>query len=773
MSSKDFVFGKTGRGLALVLLAVLVAGASGSSPGGGISLDGPRMRLEVEPDPFVLRVVDDSGREMLSTVGPLSSTRVTGQHTSRLVLWWLWNRGFKRPWVKADRVVSSHRIDDGVEFELGGGSGAARFRVRARFLDSGALRVEMEALDPSANRFRLSLKKDSDDRYYGMGERYDAVEHSGSRVRMWSEEGGLGLFTLSRYIPYAPFNPFPRGPDTTYFPVPFFMNPGKGYGFLLDDVRMSVFDFGRKKKDRVVIENWNNRFDFMLFPGDSPLDIIEAQTAYTGRIEVPAPWVFAPMNAVVIGEDRVLEVARLLRKEGIPTTAVWSESWWWRTEWEVNRDLYPDYEGMISRLHAEGFRHLGYYQPYVSTGTAAFREGDARGYFTKNRKGETYVFKLGLDDKAQVDLTNPEAREWWTREFFARSEAMGVDGWMHDFGEHTPPDSVSFDGRSGWEVHNQYNLLWSELGHDFWKDARPDGDHCIYIRGGYTGAQKYVPVMWTGDQNANFERLDGLPSNLPAIMSVGISGHPVGTTDIAGYNCFVNRDSDRELFMRWAELGALLPVMRIHRGQDEYCDHWSFDQDRETLEHYRDYSVLHTSLFPYIYTLVHEAAARGWPVVRHLSLHYPDDPETWRLDYQFLLGDRVLVAPVLERGARTWEVYLPEGEWFHWWTGRSYKGPARQTVPADLGEVPMFVRGGRILPLFDKKIDTLVKEDRADLNGYDDANSSIKVVFCGIGEDAYTLWDGTRIKCRREKDSAGSCEVKKAPVKRDYTFDFR
>jgi alpha-glucosidase (family GH31 glycosyl hydrolase) len=739
-----------------------------------VSLPGDNMSVEVEADPFVLRIVDASGKALLETAGGVRFSRVSLQKTYRLILWWFWTRGIERPWIVADKVTAIREQGGRIEVDLGKkADGPALVRMRVRFIDGRTLRIETEVLGrPEINRMAMRFKKGPGDRYYGMGERFDSVEHSGKRLRNWAEEGGLGLFTLSRYID-APFNPIPKGPDTTYYPVPFFMNPDKGYGLLLDDDHYSEFDFGKRRKNRLVIENRNRRLDLMIFYGPSPMEIIEAQTEYTGRIKVPPPWVFAPMAAVVAGEDRVLEVADLLRREHIPTSAVWSESWWWRVEWEVNRELYPNYEEMIAKLHQRGFRHLSYFQPYVTTETEAYNEGDLKGYFIKNKKGEAYDFLLGLWKKAQLDLTDPQARKWWTTSFFVKSEDMGVDGWMHDFGEHVPPDARAHDGRDGWELHNDYSLQWAKMGSEFWEEARPDNDYCFYIRGGYTGSQKYASVMWTGDQNANFDPVDGLPSNLPAITSVGISGHPVGTTDIAGYNCFVNRDADRELFMRWAELGALLPVMRNHRGQDEICDHWEFDSDQETLDHYKKYAVLHTALFPYIYTLVHEAAERGHPVVRHMTLEFPDDPETWDMDYQYLLGDRLLVAPVLERGAREWEVYFPEGEWTHWWSGKVYEGPGYHTVPAPLGEIPLFQKGGTVLPLFDSRIDTLVKEDREDLNGWDDANKSIKFVFAGAGRDNFELWDGSQGGCSGDGKGEGICSAVGFPRGRENTFEYR
>ncbi len=767
---------KTGVVVALsVLTAVILGGAINPGPARqSLELSRENMRVVVEEEPFSIRVLDRHGKEMLSTSGPVEYTTVTDHEVSRFVLWWFWTPGLKRPWKIADTLVRVEKQGQSLVMDLAEKLDApARVRIRALFHDDKTLRMETTVIaKPGINRVRMGFKKDDYDRYYGMGERFNAVEHSGSRVRNWSEEGGLGLFTLSKYVKDVPFNPFPKGPDTTYFPVPFFMNPAKNYGLLLDDVRYSEFDFGKTRKDRLFIENWNNRLDLMVFCGDSPLDIIECQTAYTGRIRVPPKWAFAPMAAVVAGEDKVLRTAKLLREEGIPTTAIWSESWWWRTEWEVNREMYPNYEDMIDKLHKDGFRHLGYYQPYISPGTSAYVEGDSKGYFMKNEEGETYDFYLGLTKKAQLDLTNPAARKWWKESFFQNSEDMGVDGWMHDFGEHTPPDSVAYDGRTGWELHNEYTVIWAELGREFWDGARLANDQCIYIRGGYTGSWKYAWIMWTGDMNANFDPVDGLPANIPALLSAGISGHPIGTTDIAGYNCFVNRSADRELFMRWTELGALLPVMRNHRGQDEVCDHWEFNRDRRTLDHYKKYAVLHTRLFPYIYTLAHRAAKSGRPVVRHLMLHYPHDPESRNTQYQYLLGDRILVAPVLERDAREWEVYLPPGEWAHWWTGKLYSGPARIKVSAELGELPMFVKSGKVLPLYDSPIDTLAEEDRPDIRGFGDADKSAEIIFYGNGFDGFELWDGTLIKCKRKEGIKGSCEVE-GGVERKWSFEFR
>ncbi len=755
----------------VMILTILMPGAGKAKK--AFVLPGPGLRVELASNPFSLLVRDNAGMELVQTTGSISFTTVSGQTPYQFISWWKWTPGLKKPWTHVDKVLSVEKKGGALIADLGKEHGGkALVRMRVSFVSGGALRVETEVLDrPDVNRMVVRFQKDSGERYYGMGERFNTAEHSGSEVRVWCEEGGLGLGKLSALMRDVSFNPFPKGEDMTYYPVPFFLNP-RGYGFLLDDTHYSVFDFGKQDPDVLRIENWNRRFDFMVFYGRSPLDVMEAQTAYTGRVTPSLPWVFGVWNVCNQGEERLREVARIVREQDIPTSAIWAEDWWWREEWKLQQDRYPYYEKMIADLHENGFRYLGYFQPNISPEAEVFSEGERKGYFTMNEDGEPYLYELAVWEKAQLDLTNPQARKWWKQSFFEKAESWGVDGWMHDFSEYTPPDSVSYDGSTGWELHNYYPVLWARLGREFWEKARPNGDWVFFVRGGYTGTQKYAPVMWTGDQNSSFEKLDGLPSNIPGLLSVGISGHPVGTTDIAGYHCGMSTPADKELFMRWAEFGALCPVMRNHRGH-EPCEHWRFDQDRETLMHYKKYAELHAALFPYIYTLVHEAAEHGYPVMRHLVLHYPDDPGSARQDYEFLLGDRLLAAPVLEDGAREWEVYLPPGKWYHYWRGDAYEGPGKVTVPAPLGEIPLFVKSGSILPLYPGKIDTLVRENKEDLRGFTDVNQKIRIVFYGEGSDNFTLWDNSRLYCSRESGEKGHCHVENAPLERTYSFDFR
>ncbi len=216
------------RVLAMVLLVVFSASLT-SGPATAASsarLSGERMDLVVESNPFALRVLDKSGAEMLATQGPVSYTTVTRQHVSRLVLYWLWTRGIARPWKHADTVTAIEEGDGELVIDIGKNEGGRPLaRMRAYFVDGRTLRVESEVLeDHEVNRFRLRLKRSDDERYYGMGERFNSAEHSGDNVRV----GGRGrprVVDPLRVFPEPLVQPFPEGPGHDLLPRAFLHEP--------------------------------------------------------------------------------------------------------------------------------------------------------------------------------------------------------------------------------------------------------------------------------------------------------------------------------------------------------------------------------------------------------------------------------------------------------------------------------------------------------------------------------------------------------------------
>jgi alpha-glucosidase len=260
---------------------------------------------------------------------------------------------------------------------------------------------------------------------------------------------------------------------------------------------------------------------------------------------------------------------------------------------------------------------------------------------------------------------------------------------MSDFGEWAPLDAVVSDGSDPLRYHETFPVSWHRQWRTVMDELRPDGDFAVFARSGSTGVHEVAQIYWIGDQECDFEATDGLPTVVPAMLNLGLSGIPFVTHDIAGFS---GGPSTKELFMRWTELGAFTPIMRTHEGSDKE-NNWRWESDEETIAHFRRFARIHVALGEELQVLAELAAQRGTPMVRALMLEFPDDAQTHGISDSFLLGPDLLVAPVVEAGASTREVYLPAGaSWFHVWSGDTFGGGETVTVPAPLGQPPVFSR---------------------------------------------------------------------------------
>ena len=274
----------------------------------------------------------------------------------------------------------------------------------------------------------------------------------------------------------------------------------------------------------------------------------------------------------------------------------------------------------------------------------------------------------------------------------------GYDGWMHDFGEYTPRDAVFADGRTGEEIRNLYPTLYHRSAAEICREAKPD--HAYFVRSGYIGSNQWAPAAWPADQHTDWSLDRGLPSIIPAALSVGICGTNTWGPDIGGFfDAYDGSDIARstELWIRWCQFGALTPLMRDHLGPKrmstpEAIDLWS---NAQTVDTWRRYARLHNALVPYLYAYAKEAHETGVPTMRHMVLHHPEFPEAQEQDYQYFLGRELLVAPVVEQGATTREVWFPPGTWYSFWDDRVWTGPGYATAPAPIEQIPLFVRAAR------------------------------------------------------------------------------
>jgi alpha-D-xyloside xylohydrolase len=376
----------------------------------------------------------------------------------------------------------------------------------------------------------------------------------------------------------------------------------------------------------------------------------------------------------------------------------------WRqyTDFRWDRQAFPDPEAFAEGLHRQGLKLSVWQHPYISVESDLYAEGCRAGYFVRRPDGEVYVIEYGLSlaprpldtvpvgpgqetwnaPVAIIDLTLPAAVEWYKSLMRPVLEG-GLDVFKTDFGEDIPADAVFANGMTGAEMHNLYPLLYNQVVYEVTQEVKGAG--LVWSRAGYAGSQRY-PTCWSGDPAADF---DSLACTIRGGLSIGLSGVPFWSNDIGAYR---GLPSER-LYIRWAQFGLFCPHARCH-GESQR-EPWFFGP--RSVDIFRRYAELRYRLFPYLYSTAHEATRTGLPVMRAMPLAFPHDPNCYDKDLQYMFGPWLLVAPVYDEGEER-TVYLPEGQWIDYWSGQTFHGPANIRVAAPLDVLPIFVRGGAILP---------------------------------------------------------------------------
>ena len=623
---------------------------------------------------------------------------------------------------RSDEVIDPLELQDsaqnmsGVQLQFHSADSDRKAVLEATVVSAQETTFKLSMTGKPADSIAVPVRCDIDGSFHGFGEQYNATDQRGEAFGLFVNEQGNGRDGSS---------PLSGDEHTTYFPMPWYLDV-RGYGVLFDTARRVELDLCASDEDVAWIEViGGDRVQWSVFHGPTTKDVIRQLSDVVGRPSKPPEWAYGLWIGSQGGRDKVLKEVEDLEAADIPVTALWVQDWgghrlnfddgdgvqyrWAPDETCDERDTsgelipkdicYPGIATMVADLHAKGYKFLAYANPFIVRDLEArfapnhFKEMDAAGLLAKNPAGETYTF-IGANFpqfNGQADLTLPAAREYIKDAFRTMVTEYGFDGWMADFSEWTPQDVVVSDGRDAIEVHNTYPTEWQRLTREVMEELRPDGDWVMFARAGWSGTQGAAQIHWVGDQETSWSELDGLPTVVPAMLNLGLAAQPYVTHDIAGFGKS-GGPSTEELYMRWTELGAFTPIMRTHEGADKEGN-WSWEKSPQTTAHFRHFTLVHCAMRPLFMALSDEAQQTSVPILRHLMLEFPDDPQTYSISDQFMIGDTFLVAPVVEEGATARSVYFPAGTWFNVWTGEPVEGSRRITVAGPIGAPPVYSYG--------------------------------------------------------------------------------
>lgn len=605
------------------------------------------------------------------------------------------------------------------------------FDLQLEQLDSGSVAVNAILSDMTGvSALGISFARDDDERFLGFGERSDGADQTGNFVENWAEEGQFSA-GVARPLTEPLLGETWQGPypvPGTNFPMPWFVS-SKGYGFMLDSFAYSSFRFNRPGVWNVETRD-DEKLRFVVFAGPTPARALSRFVAHNGRQPEPAKWFFGPWYQPLGDGDFRRQLITDWRDWDVPVTVSQTYAHYLPCASQSGRrDVLKE---ETDYYHAHGYRVTTYVNSFVCTEhpDGAYKEGDANGYFIKTLFGNTYPIPYAafLDSSsAVIDFTHPDAGPWW-QGLINEAIEDGYDGWMEDFGEYVPPDAVMHDGSNGIQHHNEYCTIYHKTSHELTWPLKGK-DFAQFIRCGNIGTAPYARIVWGGDPSEDNSKADGLGAAISQGISMGLSGIAYWGSDIGGFHSLFTGDrTSADTLIRWIEYGTFSGIMRMQEDGYEIPE---LQGDRvhiwepEILPTWRRYTKLRTQLFPYIWEAAEQYQQTGMPIMRHLALAYPEDTEVYAEEnqYQFMFGDDLLVAPVIDEGATEHSLYLPDGQWCEFWTHVAYNedtgaytrkigpgptsGAQRVTVNAPLNEIPVFVQAGSKIPMLPADTDTL------------------------------------------------------------------
>ena len=598
---------------------------------------------------------------------------------------------------------------------------------RMTITDMAGKVITADAADPvriNGRRFELRKAMPLSEHYFGLGDKTGPMDRRGGTFVDWNTDA-FG------FLPST---------DPIYKSIPFFIGTGGAggsYGIFLDNTYRAAFDFGHREEDVVAFGAPGGPIDYYVINGPSLADVTRRFTDLTGKAPLTPLWALGYQQSrySYMSADEVRSVAARLRAEKIPADVMWLDIDYQdrNRPFTVNKETFPDLKGLVADLGKDGFRTITITDLHVAKvadeGYAPYDSGVARDAFVKNPDGSTYVAPVWPGPSVFPDFTLARVRDWWGG-LFKQQIADGIAGAWNDMNEpaifETPTKTMPLDTRhridsddfaartaDHREIHNVYGMENTRATYDGLRKIAPDERAFVMTRASYAGGQRYA-VTWTGDNNATW---DHLKLSIHQIINLGLSGFSYSGADVSGFSGGPSAD----LLTRWFEIGAFYPIFRDHSAKGTpRVEPWVDGPAHLAIR--RNFINERYRLMPYLYALTDQNARTGDPVMRPVFYDYPSALNaSCNQSMTFTLGKALLVAPPPSpESPQTYDVCLPAGGWYDYWTGARAGTPqadtggtiqsASQATGAAVARgdtvsetprldyLPVFVRAGTILP---------------------------------------------------------------------------
>lgn len=520
---------------------------------------------------------------------------------------------------------------------------------------------------------------------HGLGERFGAFNKVGQSVQLWNADGGTSS-------------------DQAYKNVSFWLS-SKGYGIFIDTPGKVDLEIGSEMTNRLQTSIEGQRLKWYIIYGPTPKEVLKRYSILTGKPGNVPSWSFGLWLSTSFttnyDEATVTSFLEGMKERDTQVDVFHYDCFWMKafkwTDFVFDSERFPDPKGQISRLKSSGLANkvCVWINPYIAQNGVAFETAAKNGYLLKRKNGDIWQWDLWQAGMALVDFTNPAAVKWYV-ECLNSLFDKGVDAIKTDFGERVPTLDVEWHDKSvdAHKMHNYYSFIYNKVVYEALQARYGKNEAVLFARSACAGTQQF-PLQWGGDCESTPE---AMAESIRGGLSLGLSGFAFWSVDIGGFEGY----PPPWVYKRWVAFGLLCSHSRLH-GSNSYRVPWTIDNDDKSEEGssrtLAKWTALKTRLMPYLFAQAAKAIEQGIPLsLRATSLEFPEDPTSWYLDRQFMVGDNILAAPIFEESGEV-QFYLPKGKWTCFFTNKTRDGPGWFKEKHGFGSLPLYVRENTVLIL--------------------------------------------------------------------------